>query len=230
MNLAATLPRYDIYAFIHKGLRAFMAHVLVRVGRMDPNDSAEVAEVRDELGALLDLCTKHVHHENTVVHAAMESRRPGSSSRIADEHVEHLRSIDELRALMGKVDGNDAAAHALYRALGAFVAHNYEHMEQEETAHNAVLWATHTDEEIRALEHRIVSSHKPEEMSRALRWMLPHMNPSERAAMLGGMRANAPAEVFEGVLGLIRPLLGGRDWRKLSVALGGMTTPRPRST
>jgi hypothetical protein len=38
--------------------------------------------------------------------------------------------------------------------------------------------------------------------------------------MLGGMRAAAPAPVFESVLGLLRPLLGGRDWRKLSVALG----------
>jgi hypothetical protein len=38
--------------------------------------------------------------------------------------------------------------------------------------------------------------------------------------MLAGMRQAAPAEVFDGVLSLVRPLLGGRDWRKLSVALG----------
>jgi hypothetical protein len=57
-------------------------------------------------------------------------------------------------------------------------------------------------------------------MQLALRWMLPHLSPSERAAMLRGMRATAPAEAFEGVLGLVRPLLGGRDWRKLSLALG----------
>jgi hypothetical protein len=38
--------------------------------------------------------------------------------------------------------------------------------------------------------------------------------------MLRGLRQAAPSEVFEGVLGLVRPLLGGRDWRKLSLALG----------
>ena len=47
-----TPVRHDIYAFIHKGLRAFMAHVLVRVGRLDAHDAAEVdADLRGAHGA-----------------------------------------------------------------------------------------------------------------------------------------------------------------------------------
>ena len=216
----STTPRYDIYAFIHKGLRAFMAHTLVRVGRLDAHDPAEVAEVSEEVQGLLTICRGHVGHENHVIHAAMEQRAPGSTSRIAHEHVEHLAAIDELQRLLAAVPGDAAAAQALYRALSAFVAENFEHMQVEESAHNAVLWATHADEEIQALERRIVSSLEPEESRLAMRWMLPHMTPAERAAMLAGMRQGAPAEVFDGVLSLIRPLLGGRDWRKLSLALG----------
>lgn len=212
--------RYDIYAFIHKGLRAFMAHTLVRVGRLDAHDPAEVAELGEELSALLSICRSHVHHENDVIHAAMQSRAPGSTQRIAGEHEEHLAAIDRLQQMLAAVPGDAAAAQALYRALSHFVAENFEHMQREETEHNAVLWATHSDEEIQALEHRIVSSLSPEESSLGMRWMLPHMTPAERAAMLAGMRLAAPAEVFEGVLSLIRPLLGGRDWRKLSLALG----------
>jgi hypothetical protein len=34
------------------------------------------------------------------------------------------------------------------------------------------------------------------------------------------MRVAAPPAVFEELLGMIRPLLGGRGWRKLSLALG----------
>lgn len=213
-------PRYDIYAFIHKGLRAFMAHTLVRVGRLDAHDPAEVTEVSAEVQGLLDICRAHLRHENDVVHAAMEARAPGSTERIAHEHVEHLATIDALQRLLSAVPGDAAAAQALYRALSAFVAENFEHMQVEEGAHNAVLWATHSDEEIQALEHRIVSSLGPEESRLGMRWMLPHMTPAERAAMLAGMRQAAPAEAFDGVLSLIRPLLGGRDWRKLSVALG----------
>jgi hypothetical protein len=212
--------RYDIYAFIHKGLRAFMAHTLVRVGGLDPHDADEVAEVREEVLALLDICEGHLEKENRVVHAAMEARRPGSATAIADEHVQHARDIASLRELARRLPLEPAAAYALYHALSVFVAHNFEHMQQEETQHNEVLWATHSDEEIRALEHRIVSSLQPHERRLAMRWMLPHLNPAERAAMLQGMRVAAPPAVFEELLGMIRPLLGGRGWRKLSLALG----------
>jgi len=212
--------RYDIYAFIHKGLRAFMAHTLVRVGRLDANDPDEVAEVGTEVQALLDICRSHLEHENDFVHAAMQARAPGSCARIADEHEHHLEAIAELQWLLGGAPGNPEGTRALYRGLAAFVAENFEHMQREETEHNAVLWVHYSDAEILGIEHRLVASLAPEEAQLSMRWMLPHMNPAERAVMLGGMRQGAPAEVFNGVLSLIRPLLGGRDWLKLSLALG----------
>jgi hypothetical protein len=213
-------PRYDIYAFIHKGLRAFMAHTLVRVGRLDADDAAEVAEVGQEVRVLIEICRNHLQHENEIVHPAMQARAPGSAAAIEAEHVHHGAALDDLSRLLAGVPGNAAAALALYRRLAVFVAENFEHMQREETEHNAVLWATHSDAEIMALERRIVGGLSPEEAQLSMRWMLPHMTPAERAELLGGMRTQAPAEVFNGLLSLIRPLLGGRDWRKLSLALG----------
>lgn len=212
--------RHDGYAFIHKALRAFMSHVLVRVGRLDADDPAEVAEVSEALHGLIAICRMHLKHENEVIHPAMEARAPGSAAEAVEDHVHHVGALASLEALVGRLPGDAQAAQALYHALGIFVAENFEHMQHEETAHNAVLWATHSDDELRALEQRIVSAIPPAELNEALRWMLPHLTPAERAEMLGGMRANAPFEVFQGVLGMIRPLLGGRDWRKLAVALG----------
>lgn len=211
--------RHDIYAFIHKGLRAFMAHTLVRVGRLDPHDADDMAEAAEELRALLDICAGHLKHENEIIHRAIEARRPGASAAIADQHQDHEEDIAALRVLLERAPGSDEGAHALYHALAAFVAHNLQHMEQEETVHNAVLWECYSDEEIQAIEHQIHASVQPHQMQLALRWMLPHMSPAERAALLRGMRHNAPAPAFEGMLGLVRPLLGGRDWRKLSAAL-----------
>lgn len=213
-------PRHDIYAFIHKGLRAFMAHTLVRIGRLDVHDAAELAEVSEELRALLAICRHHLDNENTFVHEAIAARRPGACDRIAQEHVEHEAAIAELEGMVDALPGNAAALRGLYLRLSVFVAENFEHMQREETQMNAALWATHSDAEIMAIEQRIIASHQPQEMQLALRWMLPHLSPEERAAMLGGMRVHAPAEAFAGVLSAIRPLLGGRDWRKLSQALG----------
>jgi hypothetical protein len=213
-------PRYDTYAFIHKGLRAFMAHTLVRTGRLDVHDEAELAEVSEELRALLTICRHHLDHENTYVHTAIAARQPGACDLVAHEHVEHEAAIAELEGMVDALPGDAAALRRLYLRLSLFVAENFEHMQREETQMNAALWATHSDEEIRAIEQRIIASHEPQEMQLALRWMVPHLSPEERSAMLDGMRAHAPAEAFAGVLGLIRPLLGGRDWRKLSQALG----------
>jgi hypothetical protein len=219
--------RYDIYALIHKGLRAFMSHTLVRVGRLDALDADDVNEVTDEVRALLAICRSHLQHENDVVHPAIESRAPGRTARIADEHVHHEAAIDALLALLPGLPGDPAAAARLYRALAAFVAESLEHMQVEETEHNAVLWATHRDDEILALEHRIVASLTPEESQLTMRWMLPHLTPAERSAMLGGMKAMAPAEAFDGVIAAIRPLLGGRDWAKLAGALDLPAHPWP---
>jgi hemerythrin-like domain-containing protein len=215
-----TPARFDLYAYIHKGLRAFMAHTLVRVGRLDPHDPAELTEVAEELQALLEVCRRHLDHENQFVHAAMQARAPGSATQTAVEHEGHLVAIDQLEQMLEQVPGDAVAAQALYRTLSHFVAENFEHMQREETEHNTVLWAHYSDEELQAIEGRIVASLAPEEAQITMRWMLPHLSPAERAQMLGGMRQAAPAEVFEQVLSLVRPLLGGRDWRKLSVALG----------
>jgi len=190
------------------------------VGRLDADDAAEVAEVSQEVRALIDVCGAHLEHENDFIHAAMQARAPGSCARVEADRRHHAAALDELTALLSRVPGNATAAQTLYRKLAAFVAENFEHMQREETEHNAVLWAHYSDAEIRDIEHRIVTSQSPQDAALTLRWMLPHMTPAERAGMLGGMRAQAPVETFDGVLSQIRPLLGGRDWRKLATALG----------
>lgn len=212
-------PRFDIYALIHKALRAYMTHTLLRVGRLDSDDAQEVAEVSDEVRLLLDFCASHVQHENDIVHAALEERAPGGTAAIAAEHLDQEQAIRGLRALNASLADDPQAAGALYHALAAFVAGNLEHMAEEETAHNALLWAHFSDEELLALQHRIHQKVDAWQMQLAMRWMLPHLNPAERAAVLGGFRRSAPADAFAGLLDMVRPLLPQRDWRKLSVAL-----------
>ena len=147
-------PRMDMYASIHKALRAFMADTLLGLGRMDVDDDLEFAQTCDRVMQLLDLCRAHLHHENQFVHAAMEARQPGSSQNIAGEHLEHEQAItalaDGVNHLMACAKpARPAATQALYRQLALFVAHNCEHMHEEETAHNRVLWQCYTDAELR---------------------------------------------------------------------------------
>ena len=109
---------------------------------------------------------------------------------------------------------------ALYRRLSLFVAENFEHMLIEETRHNSALWAHYSDEELAALHNQLVASIPPQEMMATLRWLVPYMAHGERCALLGEMRAHAPAPAFEAALSVVRPHLSDRDWGKLSCALG----------
>lgn len=217
--------RFDIYAIIHKALRRFMSDTLNAVGSMDGNDAQEVADGLAQLRALTAFCFSHLQHENAFVHAAMEQRRPGSTTAIAAEHTHHEWALGQLEALAVAVEQSDGAARSaaiaqLYRSLALFVAENLAHMNIEETEHNAVLWATHSDTEIIAIEQALVASIPPAESLATMRWMIPAMNATERAEKLAAIRRDAPAAAFDALLGVARTNLSERDWRKLADALG----------
>jgi len=222
--------RENLYAGIHKALRAFMTDTLLAVGRADPSDPQDVADANGRVIGLMDLCEAHVQHENSFVHPAIEARTPGVCGEVAQDHVEHLHHIQRLRAAAQQLPGLDAplqagALHALYLELSLFVADNLQHMHVEETRHNAALWSAYTDAELRAIHDALVATIPPGEMMQVMRWMLPQMHALERLQVLGGMRQGAPAPVFQAVLDVVQPHLSPRDWAKLTQGLGLPAVP-----
>jgi hypothetical protein len=227
---AAAPARLDLYAPIHKALRAAMTDTLARVGRVDVFDAAELAQTIDALEALLDLCAAHIEHENAFVHAAIEARQPAGAERTAHDHVEHLASIealrDEGRRLRTAAEAERTTlALRLYRHVALFVAENFQHMHIEETVNNAALWAHYTDAELAALHDRLVASIAPQENLLVARWMVPALPPVERAAMLNAARSGMPPEAFLAVVEHVRPHLDARGWQKLAPAIGVAAQP-----
>lgn len=219
------LGRFNLYAGIHKALRAFMADTLLTVGRTDPTDGAELARTVAQVVELMALCANHVAHENGFVHPALEARCPGVCDRVAQEHDGHLHHIQHLsdaaQALPGcDADEREAGLHALYLALALFVADNLQHMHTEETAHNAALWAAYTDAELVDVHNALVATIPPAEMMLVMRWMLPNLNAPERLGVMQEMRAGAPAPVFEGMLDATRGMLNAHNAMKLARGLG----------
>jgi hypothetical protein len=223
-SAAAGPSRYDGYLGIHKALRLFMSNTLTRIGSTDPGDAAQVASTLAQTRELLELCELHVHDENRFLHPALERARPGSSARIAQEHVHHLESIHDLGDLAGLVADTGDAARAtalarLYRSMALFVAENFVHMDVEETEHNALLWAHYSDAELIAIERELVASLPPQAVARSLYWFMPGLNAPERAAMLQGMKSGMPPEAFLGVLDIARRTLTAADYDKLAAAV-----------
>ncbi|QNM97742.1 hemerythrin domain-containing protein [Chitinimonas koreensis] len=223
----ASPRRFDLYAYIHKALRAQMSHVLVEIGRTDWDDGAErdagLAAVRDLLG----LCHGHLEQENTYIHPVLELIRPRSSLLADSDHKMQAAEIEALFDLCNAIDGGRPSSRAeagekLYRALSVFIADNFEHMAYEEREHNRLLWAAYGDDEIRAIHHVMVASIPLEQSMRTLRWMVPNLTPQERTELLLGLRRTAPLDMFNAVMGMLRGLLKAGDWSKLTLALSGL--------
>ena len=224
---AAVGPRVDLYCFVHKGLRAFMCDALTRVGRTDGNDHVELSETLNLVSDLLDMCESHLQHENNFIHPALEARQPGSSLVTAQNHDDHEDSLRVLRQSVEAIriaqDNKRGRAIAdLYRLLARFVAENFEHMHEEETANNAVLWAHYNDGEINDILRSLMATVSPHAYSKMLRWTVPHISANERAAMFIGMKLSRPAPAFAQVLAHIKPHLAENEWNKLMAALAGV--------
>lgn len=216
--------RHNIYALIHKALRLAMTDTLAAVGRVDASDPQEVSETIVRVRDLMRFCRMHLDAEETFVHPAIEARRPGASARTAAEHVEHLASIAALERgvdafARAPADERAGEAFALYGELARFVGENFVHMAEEERENNGALWAAYRDDELVALENAIKAHHTPEQMTAALRWMLPAMTPAERAGLVATLRKVAPPPVLEGVVALARAHVDAQGFGKLSLAL-----------
>lgn len=223
-------PRINMYSGIHKALRNFMSDTQSRLSRTDAADNEDLQGTLAQVRELLGVMRKHLEHERDFVHPAMHARRPGSAQVAEGDHDHHDWAIDKLLALCdhcATAIGGARFQHLdhLHLQLSVFIGENLVHMNLEETEHNAVLWACYTDEELDGIHERIIAAIPPEEMQATMRWMIPALNPAERAGMLMGMRAGMPPPVFEGVLALTRSLISARDMQKLEAALA--ETPQP---
>ncbi len=215
-----THGRYDMYAFVHKALRRAQCEMLVRLGGTDFSRRGLDTLIAD-LRGLLSLGASHISHEEVHIHTALELRAPKATDAVQHEHDSHRQSFRQLEELIDRLENAEAArrpaiGRQLYLSYSLFVARDFEHMFEEETELNARLWDSFNDAELGAMEGAIKSSLPPEKAIAFMRLMIPAVNAEERVMMMGGMKAQAPKEVFEAVMEMAaRPTLSRDDMSEL---------------
>lgn len=214
--------RYDLYGAIHKGLRKAQCDLLVRLGNTDFGDASATAALLSGMRGLLALAAAHVMHEDTHIHSALRARGTVSTDRLDDQHDDHRAAFAELDALVAAIeaatpDERAALGRRLYLAFASYIAHDLEHMHEEETVAAPQLWSLFSDAELMTIENRIVGSLSPEKAMAFMQLMIPAIQPAERAAMLGGMKQQAPREAFDAVIEFAaRPNLSAEEFADLA--------------
>ncbi len=218
------LVAVDLYRDIHKGIRSELFAVTEQAGSLDPADPADRADLGAHVGRVVQLLVEHAEHEDGHIQPVLEQQLPALAEQVEDDHHRLEARIQLLadQALdLGDPAGNPRwRTHQLYVELAAFTSSYLAHQDLEERVIMPSLEAIIGPEAGLALHQAIVDSIPPEEMARSLAVMLPAMNIDDRTEMLGGIRAGAPAEVFQGVWGLATSVLEIRDLEALAARLG----------
>lgn len=215
----------DLYLDIHKGIRAELFAVTLTAGRVDPACDADLDALAAHVASVAQLLNEHAAHEDAHIDAPLQQHYPAFAERINADHVLLDGRIDGLREratglrTAGAGDRR-ARVHGLYMELASFTSAYLDHQDFEERVVMPAIDAALGVEGVAEIHGAIIAGIPPEEMARSLAIMLPAMNVDDRADLLGGMQANAPAEAFEATWSLAASVLAPADVAALATRLG----------
>ena len=213
----------DLYRDIHKGIRSELFGVTVQAGNLDPGVRTNRVELAGRIRAAVDLLVSHAEHEDHAIQPAIELHLPAFAETIATDHVALEARMDTLVEMAEEtVDAADtyAAVHRMYLEFASFTASYLQHQDFEERVVMPALDHAIGVPAVGAIHGAIIGSIPPDEMAQSLALMLPAMNVDNRTELLNDIKANAPAEVFEGIWGLATSVLTDGDVRAVATRLG----------
>lgn len=230
---AASLPQellgspipFDLYREVHKGLRLALFDLTVAAGAADCADPSERAAVVAHTERVVALLHAHHGHEDAFIQELVQEHAPRLAEIVESGHVEtehDLVELDDRLARLAAATGGAAVAAGLdlYRFLALFTARYLAHMALEEGAVMEALRDAMTFGQLFEVEMRLRGSVAPPLMVEFMAVMLPAMNPDERTAMLGGMHAGAPAEVFGLFRAAAEAALPAEDFAVVAARIG----------
>jgi len=220
------LVALDLYRDIHKGIRSELFAVTESAGRADSSDAVAGADVAAHVRSVVALLDSHAEHEDRIIEPSLQVHLPAIAEQVNADHVAFERRCQRLVELADEAAATVATpearrlGHLLYLDLAAFTGAYLAHQDLEERVLMPALAEAVGFEACLGMHQAIVGSIPPDEMARSLAIMLPAMNVDDRTELLGGMRAGAPAEVFDGVWNLAGSVLAGPEHAALAARLG----------
>jgi hypothetical protein len=219
MTNTATAATVNVYSNIHKAIRAELFGTVTTAASLDASNPCARAALADRLDALVLVLASHAHHEDVFIQPLVEAHVPELADAIVADHALFDAQIEDLaKGVRGATTVGEV--HELHLELARFTGSYLHHQDLEERQVQPALVTAVGPQVLFETEQALVASIPPEEMAQVLPIMLPAMNIDDRAEMLGGMRAGAPAEVFAGVWALAESVLQPADHAALAARLG----------
>jgi hypothetical protein len=203
-----TMNRHNSFNLIHKALRAMLYDAALALQQTYFANTEEAELALEKVEDVLFLFENHAHHEDTFVLPAVKAYEPLLVEEFEKEHEEDLRLSNRLKNLLNIYrniyfeEEKINCGSAITKSFVEFMVFNLEHMAKEEILINHALWKHYTDEQIIALNQKLVASIPQKELTLACKWMLRGINNFDAISWLESVKKTAPAPAFTALLDL----------------------------
>ena len=216
---------FDAYRDIHKAIRSELFAVTTCAGRVDVSDELDVVTFTSHLDSVVRLLAEHAEHEDDHIQPILHDHLPELAETIELDHARFESRIARVAAVANEIVGcrvaeRRFAVHEIYVELAAFVSGYLAHQDLEERVVMPALEDLLGVPGVIDIHMAIIGSMPPDQLMRGLAVMFPTLNVDDRTEMLAGIRAGAPAEVFDAMWGLARSVLTDGDAAKVAARLG----------
>lgn len=214
---------FDLYRDVHKAIRAELFAMVADAGRLDPSDDCGVAALTDQVQQTVQFLLEHAEHEDLAILPALELHAPAFAAKVTDDHHlldARMEMVVEIASAACTSDSRRPLVHELYIELAAFTGSYLLHQDFEERQVGQAIESAVGIDGVLAIHGAIIGNMPPQQLVAGLALMFPAMNVDDRTDLLGGMRATAPAEAFEGVWSLAKSVLTPNDSHAVAIRLG----------
>lgn len=219
------MQRYNAFNMIHKALRHLMYDTALSLQQTWFADINEAEAAIEKVETVIHLFERHAEHEDNYILPAVQEYDAALVQSFEDEHEKDLSLGNKLKNLITIYrnvyfeEERINSGSAICKAFNDFMIFNLEHMGKEEIFINQVLWKHYTDEQLIALNQKIVANIPPEEMAFTSRWMIRSINNHEAIAWLSGVKNAAPSFVLQSILTEAQKSLPAQRLEKIMVAI-----------
>lgn len=219
------LRKTDLFTFIHKSIRSIIYNAASKLQTADFTDEKEVKRLLTSLRHDMDLLHEHAVNEDNIIFPEIADEEPQMIEVLNEEHKKLEAKLNSILALIEKIEHANSIeermliGNSLNSLFNDFIADYLAHMNHEESTVLEASLKYLTDDELIAIRTRIQSNVPPDRYKVWMNWMLKSLNNFELIGLLSGMKAGAPPQVFENVVGVAQTVIEKEKWSKIKSQL-----------
>lgn len=220
------LRKTDLFTFIHKSIRSMIYNAGSMLQTTDFGDAKEAEKILALLKSDLELLHEHAVHEDNIIFPEIADDEPEMIKMLNEEHKDLEDKLNKLKELLEAIsltsDDDERLIYGskLNNIFNDFAASYLAHMNHEEATVLDASFKYLTDDELIAIRTRIQTQIPAERYKIWLNWMLNSLNNSELIALLSGMKAGAPPQIFNNVIETAKSIIDNKRFELISEKIG----------